>query len=187
MTKLMSQCAAMVIVVNHFARARFIDRIRRWRWVHLSSNGSVCQTRLWRKPSSTHRCTVNSISSIPLALALALADCPTRAPFFAGATGWRNTSWHDQIPATVNELQQRRLLLNVGAAVDATRIAVPSSTKNKDKARDPEMHSSQKGNEWHFGMKALGPGAHRVKHLEQRGRCHRGQQLAPWSGDGRVR
>ena len=33
-------------------------------------------------------------------------------------------------------------------------IAAPSSTKNKDKKRDPEMHSSQKGNEWHFGMKA---------------------------------
>jgi IS5 family transposase len=38
--------------------------------------------------------------------------------------------------------------------VDATLIAAPTSTKNKDKARDPEMHSSQKGNEWHFGMKA---------------------------------
>jgi IS5 family transposase len=38
--------------------------------------------------------------------------------------------------------------------VDATLIAAPSSTKNKDKKRDPEMHSSQKGNEWHFGMKA---------------------------------
>ena len=33
-------------------------------------------------------------------------------------------------------------------------IAAPSSTKNKDRKRDPEMHSSQKGNEWHFGMKA---------------------------------
>jgi IS5 family transposase len=61
----------------------------------------------------------------------------------------------DQILATVNELlQQRGLLLKAGTAVDATLIAAPSSTKNKDKARDPEMHSSQKGNEWHFGMKA---------------------------------
>ena len=61
----------------------------------------------------------------------------------------------DQILATVNELlEQRGLLLKEGTAVDATLIAAPSSTKNKDKKRDPEMHSSQKGNEWHFGMKA---------------------------------
>jgi transposase, IS5 family len=61
----------------------------------------------------------------------------------------------DQILATVNELLvQRGLLLKVGTAVDATLIPAPSSTKNKAKARDPEMHSSQKGNEWHFGMKA---------------------------------
>ena len=62
----------------------------------------------------------------------------------------------EQILATVNELLvQRGLLLKAGTAVDATLIAAPSSTKNKDKARDPEMHSSQKGNEWHFGMKAV--------------------------------
>jgi IS5 family transposase len=61
----------------------------------------------------------------------------------------------DQILATVNTLlEQRGLVLKAGTAVDATLIAAPSSTKNKDKARDPEMHSSQKGNEWHFGMKA---------------------------------
>lgn len=61
----------------------------------------------------------------------------------------------DQILATVNELlEQRGWLLKAGTAVDATLIAAPSSTKNKDKARDPEMHSSQKGNQWHFGMKA---------------------------------
>jgi len=61
----------------------------------------------------------------------------------------------EQVLATVNLLlEQRGLLLKAGTAVDATLIAAPSSTKNKDKARDPEMHSSQKGNEWHFGMKA---------------------------------
>ena len=60
-----------------------------------------------------------------------------------------------QILATVNELlTQRGLLLKAGTVVDATLISAPSSTKNKDKARDPEMHSSQKGNQWHFGMKA---------------------------------
>jgi IS5 family transposase len=46
------------------------------------------------------------------------------------------------------------LLLKAGTTVDATLIAAPSSTKNKDKARDPEMHSSQKGRQWYFGMKA---------------------------------
>ena len=61
----------------------------------------------------------------------------------------------DQILATVNDLLiQRGLLLKTGTVVDATLIAAPSSTKNNDKARDPEMHSSQKGNQWHFGMKA---------------------------------
>jgi len=61
----------------------------------------------------------------------------------------------EQILATVNELlTQRGLLLKAGTAVDATLIAAPTSTKNKDKARDPEMHSSKKGNQWYFGMKA---------------------------------
>jgi IS5 family transposase len=56
---------------------------------------------------------------------------------------------------TVNELlSQRGLLLKTGTVVDATLIAAPTSTKNKDKARDPEMHASKKGNQWYFGMKA---------------------------------
>jgi hypothetical protein len=40
------------------------------------------------------------------------------------------------------------------AAVDATIINAPSSTKNTKKARDPEMHQTKKGNQWYFGMKA---------------------------------
>ena len=61
----------------------------------------------------------------------------------------------EQILATVNDLLiAKGLLLKAGTAVDATLIAAPSSTKNQDRARDPEMHSSQKGNQWHFGMKA---------------------------------
>lgn len=51
-------------------------------------------------------------------------------------------------------MTERGLLLRVGAAIDAALIAAPTSTKNKDKARDPEMHSSKKGNQWYFGMKA---------------------------------
>jgi IS5 family transposase len=61
----------------------------------------------------------------------------------------------EQILATVNELLTHSgLLLKTGTVVDATLIAAPTSTKNKDKARDPEMHSSKKGNQWYFGMKA---------------------------------
>ena len=43
--------------------------------------------------------------------------------------------------------------LSGGTIVDATIIAAPSSTKNADKARAPEMHQTKKGNQWHFGMK----------------------------------
>ena len=45
------------------------------------------------------------------------------------------------------------LKLSGGTIVDATIIAAPSSTKNAGKARDPEMHQTKKGNQWHFGMK----------------------------------
>jgi IS5 family transposase len=41
-----------------------------------------------------------------------------------------------------------------GTIVDATIINAPASTKNADKARDPEMHQTKKGNQWYFGMKA---------------------------------
>lgn len=51
-------------------------------------------------------------------------------------------------------LEARGLLLRTGSVVDATLIAAPSSTKNKEGERDPEMHQTQKGNQWHFGMKA---------------------------------
>ena len=51
-------------------------------------------------------------------------------------------------------LEERSLLMRQGTIVDATIIAAPSSTKNKPKSRDPEMHQTKKGNQWHFGMKA---------------------------------
>jgi len=51
-------------------------------------------------------------------------------------------------------LAERGLLMRQGTIVDATIIAAPSSTKNKEKSRDPEMHQTKKGNQWHFGMKA---------------------------------
>lgn len=51
-------------------------------------------------------------------------------------------------------LEQRGLLMREGTLVDATIIHAPPSTKNKDKARDPEMRQTRKGNQWYFGMKA---------------------------------
>jgi transposase, IS5 family len=51
-------------------------------------------------------------------------------------------------------LEERGLLMRQGTVVDATIIAAPPSTKNKQKSRDPEMHQTRKGNQWHFGMKA---------------------------------
>jgi IS5 family transposase len=51
-------------------------------------------------------------------------------------------------------LDHKRLLLKSGTIVDATIIEAPPSTKNAEKARDPEMHQTKKGKDWHFGMKA---------------------------------
>ncbi|MFA7096630.1 MAG: IS5 family transposase [Gammaproteobacteria bacterium] len=53
-----------------------------------------------------------------------------------------------------SHLQARGLRIGTGTIVDATIISAPSSTKNRDKSRDPEMHQTKKGNQWFFGMKA---------------------------------
>lgn len=50
-------------------------------------------------------------------------------------------------------LQDSGMTLKTGTIVDATIIAAPSSTKNEDKQRDPEMHQTKKGKQWYFGMK----------------------------------
>jgi len=50
-------------------------------------------------------------------------------------------------------LAAKGLKVAAGTIVDATIITAPSSTKNADKARDPEMHQTKKGNQWYFGMK----------------------------------
>jgi IS5 family transposase len=51
-------------------------------------------------------------------------------------------------------LDESGMKVNRGTIVDATIINAPSSTKNQDKQRDPEMHQTRKGNQWYFGMKA---------------------------------
>ena len=51
-------------------------------------------------------------------------------------------------------LEENGMKVSRGTIVDATIINAPSSTKNKDKQRDPEMRQTRKGNQWYFGMKA---------------------------------
>ena len=51
-------------------------------------------------------------------------------------------------------LSEKGLLLREGTTVDATLIAAPPSTKNREGKRDPEMTQTKKGNQWYFGMKA---------------------------------
>ena len=50
-------------------------------------------------------------------------------------------------------LEEKGLRLSEGTIMDATIINAPSSTKNQDKKRDPDMHSTKKGNQYSFGMK----------------------------------
>ena len=56
--------------------------------------------------------------------------------------------------AVSEHLHERGLKLSQGTIVDATILGAPSSTKSRDKARDPEMRQTKKGNQWYFGMKA---------------------------------
>lgn len=56
--------------------------------------------------------------------------------------------------AVNRHLQSRGIKIATGTIVDATIIHAPSSTKNIDQQRDPEMHQTKKGNQWYFGMKA---------------------------------
>ena len=60
-----------------------------------------------------------------------------------------------EILQTVNlYLQSRGVKITRGTIVDATVIHAPSSTKNREQQRDPEMHQARKGKHWYFGMKA---------------------------------
>ncbi|MGH8543981.1 MAG: IS5 family transposase [Gammaproteobacteria bacterium] len=61
----------------------------------------------------------------------------------------------DQLFALIAQyLEENGLKVSTGTIVDASIIDAPSSTKNKDGKRDPEMHQTKKGNQWYFGMKA---------------------------------
>jgi IS5 family transposase len=72
-----------------------------------------------------------------------------------GRSSVRDPAVSIQILAIVNNtLAAKGLLLKSGTAIDATLIAAPNSTKNSTGERDPEMHQTRKGSQWHFGMKA---------------------------------
>ena len=79
-------------------------------------------------------------------------------------------------------LQARGLKVGTGRVVDATIIGAPSSTKNADKQRDPEMHQTRKGQQWFFGMKLhIGVDsqtglAHRVR--QNPGECSNSRRFA---------
>ncbi|MGC4078734.1 MAG: IS5 family transposase [Rubrivivax sp.] len=60
----------------------------------------------------------------------------------------------DMLRLVADLLQHKGLMLRTGTVVDATLIAAPSSTKNAEGERDPEMKQTRKGNNWYFGMKA---------------------------------
>ena len=57
------------------------------------------------------------------------------------------------LASVVARLEAAGLVMRGGSVVDATIIEAPSSTKNASGSRDPEMHQTKKGNQWHFGMK----------------------------------
>lgn len=95
-----------------------------------------------------------------------LADGVTRLPDETTILRFRHLlEKHDlavDMLRVVNDLLQAKgLLMKKGTVVDATLIAAPSSTKNADGERDPEMKQTKKGNQWYFGMKAhIGVDAH---------------------------
>jgi IS5 family transposase len=75
-----------------------------------------------------------------------------QVPAFAGRTPTR-----EQILGQVNlHLQAKGVRITTGTIVDATILHAPTSTKNREQRRDPEMHKTKKGKQWYFGMQAHG-------------------------------
>ena len=66
----------------------------------------------------------------------------------------RNKLGKTLLQAVNDHLRRSGIKIAKGTIVDATIIGAPSSTKNKDGKRDPEMHQTAKGKQWYFGMKA---------------------------------
>src|SRR6201993_2647761 len=114
------------------------------------SNGSTCRPRRGRRRSTIPwRCGV-----LPASISAA-SRCPMRPRCAASAICSRRTIWAGSCFDEVQrQLAAKGLKVATGTIVDATIINAPLSTKNADKARDPEMHQTRKGNQWYFGMKA---------------------------------
>ncbi len=72
----------------------------------------------------------------------------------SSGTCWKS-QLGEQILGQVNlHLQAQGVRITTGTIVDATILHAPTSTKNQQQQRDPEMHQTKKGNQWYFGMKA---------------------------------
>jgi transposase, IS5 family len=105
------------------------------------------------KPSKTPSTTARPCEDLPaLNLDEGVPDATTLLKFR------RRLETHDLckglFTAINADLAARGLRLRAGTLVDATLIAAPPSTKNKEKRRDPEMPQTRKGQQWYFGMKA---------------------------------
>jgi IS5 family transposase len=78
-----------------------------------------------------------------------------RRPSANFGISWKLHRLGEQLFALIRTyLAEQGLQISRGTIVDATIISAPSSTKNRQKERDPEMHQTKKGNQWYFGMKA---------------------------------
>ena len=100
-----------------------------------------------------------SLHDIPMFREFANLSWDSRLPDETTILRFRRLLEEHKLPPhilkVVNDmLTAKGLLLRAGTVVDATLIAAPSSTKNASGERDPEMHQSKKGNQWHHGMKA---------------------------------
>jgi len=58
----------------------------------------------------------------------------------------------DRLPLVNLHLQAQGVRITTGTIVDATILHAPTSTKNREQQRDPEMHQTKKGKPWYFGM-----------------------------------
>ena len=128
---------------------------RRFRWSGCCgftscSCGSTCRTRPWRKRCTTRwRCAASSVS---IWASKAAPDETTVCKFRHLLE--RHKLGKTLLTAVNEHLHRSGIKIAKGTIVDATIIGAPSSTKNKDGKRDPEMHQTAKGQQWYFGMKA---------------------------------
>ena len=95
------------------------------------------------------------------------------------------TAWARVCSRRSMRTSSRGYRLRTGTIVDASIIDAPSSTKNRRRARDPEMHQTRKGKQWYFGMKArggrrVGSGAQLDDDGGQRKRRDAGGSAAAW-------